>query len=58
MRRTYLFCNECGVGHAHKLPRPGQEPDRIANCFNWDAIQYIKNRRVLCPACKQKERKK
>lgn len=58
MRNTYLFCDKCGVGHIHKLPRPGEEPYHIANCFNWDAKQYAKNRKVLCKKCRQKQNKK
>ena len=57
MRRTYLFCDKCGVGHSHKMPRPGQTLVRIANCFNWDKNQYKKLARVLCTPCKLKKDK-
>ena len=55
MRNTYLFCDNCGAGHIHKLPI---NDGIITNQYNWDKIQYIKNNRVLCKPCAARKRKK
>ncbi len=58
MRRIYVKCDKCGVGHSHKLPRPGQDQNSFTNVWNWDKNQYVKLMRVLCTPCSQRERKR
>jgi len=57
MRRIYVHCDMCGKGHAHLLPRSGQDKDSRANCWTWDKNQYIKLMRILCHTCSKKVRR-
>ncbi len=55
MRNIYAKCTKCGKGIIFKLPRAGQEPKRIIQCFSWDGIQYRKNRTIKCKECRTKK---
>lgn len=55
MRNTYLFCDNCGAGHVHKLPAVG---GILTNQWSWDKHQYVKHNEVLCKPCAAKKRKK
>lgn len=55
MRNIYAKCDKCGKGIIFKLPRPGQEPYRVTQCFSWDGIQYRKNRTIKCKTCRTKK---
>ena len=55
MRNTYLFCDNCGAGHIHKLPKGG---GNISNQWSWDKWAYVNNNKVLCKPCAARKRKK
>jgi len=57
MRNIYVKCDKCGKGFIFKLPRPGQEPNRFIQSFNWDGIQYRKNRTIKCSDCRTKKKR-
>jgi len=56
MRIIYVKCDSCGAGHAHKLPRPGQDQRSVWNHWSWTKSQYVKVMNVLCDPCKSRVR--